>query len=365
MEKIKTLYGEATICDWVIIAEDYYGYKIGKVVGIEEKGDTFNEDTVLVDTSAYTFPKSRIEETKEYLKKHGSEWVYRFSEQCANEDWSADKVISLAFLGNDIEAIKMFGDSLEASKNFCEIYAGKHKRETEEEKFKRLKKKGTDTLTEALWLLEKMYGYEQLMYMREVVDIHAVQEAIFNGCLSDGEVEFLLQFEEPLKALMAAMKDISNTEKPETPIAEKVKHAVEALRTANQEWLAQYPYVSDIFNKTAKATRQENIERAETLQVKKATGFAPCDDGANSDMSSYKWFKVNNQKELDWLTAAYPNDTGYYQVKRFPEYICVEYCESSNCADSRWTDLSGCKDYVEKLFTYFDFEVTIVEKLLS
>ena len=133
MEDIKTLYGYAKPGDWVIATEKSYGYLIGKVETIENSGTAFNgKPFVIVDVTAYDYPHSRIKETEE--KAFGSDYALAGLKGYCKAKWPADSIISLSFLDNDIEKIKLFGNSYEASKNFCEIFAGTFNAETDEDK---------------------------------------------------------------------------------------------------------------------------------------------------------------------------------------------------------------------------------------
>ena len=92
--------------------------------------------------------------------------------------------------------------------------------------------------------------------------------------------------------------------------------------------------------------------------------YPPCDGGDNSQHRYYRWFKISNQRELDLLTIAC-GDGSIYEVKRFPEFICVESEDPARFTDGYWTYLSQCKEYVRELFEGLGFSVAIAEKPIS
>ena len=142
MEKIQTMFGEAKVGDWVMTTKDEWGYMIGKVTFVEKRiqEGKISKVHAQVDFTAYDYPEERIKETKEYLSKnyHENETAFFMENILGNANFTVlgEALICLSAIYNNMQKIKMIGDSFEASKKTGEIWTGAYKRETQKEAYR-------------------------------------------------------------------------------------------------------------------------------------------------------------------------------------------------------------------------------------
>ena len=97
---------------------------------------------------------------------------------------------------------------------------------------------------------------------------------------------------------------------------------------------------------------EEQLEFEKSLEEVKSfmiyeDNYVPCDGECNMKNHMYRWFKVENQRQLDIINAIYQT---YLQIKNFPEYVNIEQYNETDY-DCSATTLTKCKEYVTKFFT--------------
>ena len=97
------------------------------------------------------------------------------------------------------------------------------------------------------------------------------------------------------------------------------------------------------------------IESIRDLKIE-FEGLPLNDDGCYSDTSTYRWYKVCNEEELDKVNEAF-DDLAI--VSQFPSFICVEMVDDYYTGDTYIISLEQIISMTQNFFKHFGMEVEI------
>ena len=202
-----TLFGDVQPGDWVIAAgNNDYRYLIGMVTAIYEPGtlehDTGNEtDDVHVDFTAFDYPAERVREIEEHFYSL-SGYPKSFDDLALDDVIMAPKMlIRITHLGQD--EIAFMGNLRQNCESFCNCFPGG--REYHCDKQRELIERLDENLV-AYHDSLMGFGKRELIEMAE--KIAAMSDAYSYMCyrdFDDGELEFYLQFQNPLEVVADAL----------------------------------------------------------------------------------------------------------------------------------------------------------------
>lgn len=129
----------------------------------------------------------------------------------------------------------------------------------------------------------------------------------------------------------------------------KVKESKQVIETIVKTYIAEdgqeFQSESKCIEHDLQLKFENSFKKIEPLMVHE-DNYVPCNGGENYESHLYRWFKVENQEQLDLINNFYNTDI---KVNTFPEHICVEQYEEMNY-DCYGTTLTACKEYVIKFF---------------
>ena len=119
-----------------------------------------------------------------------------------------------------------------------------------------------------------------------------------------------------------------------------------------------------------KETKRANFEKLRNMMVTKVKELvddvAPITETDLSDNWVFRWFKIDNKEQLDFLSQFVDNGADY--VEKFPTYVCVEtdtnehgyFMEASEKTTGNWMySLDTCIRETDRFFNRFGYKVTI------
>lgn len=107
------------------------------------------------------------------------------------------------------------------------------------------------------------------------------------------------------------------------------------------------------------ATRFDNIDKA--YRDYELDDMIPIHyDASFSECSCYRWYKVNNEAEIEDIEEAYDTTIGDYDC--FPTYVCVETEDVEYNGEPYCYTLSKLMKLTREFFKNFDILVEFVRK---
>ena len=216
MHTTQVINGPAQEGDWVIVAKGNYAHIIGKVTAISPAGTKESKlvtnkdsDIVHVDFTAYEHPRQRIAEIEDYFSNFAGAPV-RFEKMHMDDILcTPDFLISLSFLGNDMDKIKMFGDSAEGCEAFCDMWLGKYKveeMETKEDLLVKILQKEKELTAELAKKAASANQYDEGLYykqLRKQLDV-LITLMLEGRQLSAENLHAIQSYNQPLTTLMGS-----------------------------------------------------------------------------------------------------------------------------------------------------------------
>ena len=103
---------------------------------------------------------------------------------------------------------------------------------------------------------------------------------------------------------------------------------------------------------------QELIKQAEKLRMKELDDQIPLsDDGLMNENNTFRWYRLENQKDFKTLNKAYGNQLE--EPKNYPEIMCVETDGYEAYLDDAYSyDMTTCKTITENFWEKFGYKVT-------
>lgn len=102
--------------------------------------------------------------------------------------------------------------------------------------------------------------------------------------------------------------------------------------------------------------RQKCIKALESIKKYKIKfeGVPLDDDGHWSNLSTYRWYKVNNEDELNEICEVFDD---FVSVKEYPAYVCFETSEDNYIGTASSITLEEIMEITQEFFERFGMEV--------
>ena len=262
MQENKNINNEFHVGDWVVAAEDKYGYLIGKVTKTGDFEDACdfddpNETYIRVDFSAYDYPPSRIEETEKLIEKADLLPYLKLNMKNLKQVvLPAKSFINLAFLGNDMSKIKMFGDSLEGTKKFCEalseVISGKciSKEQEQDNKLAKLIEVGENEILDVISAMENTTGKKKFRYIKVLAELYQIHQILRDWRLDEKDItninfDFLLTFKAPFRAMIDTSYQYMDHTADIEVSKDYVCRMIATFCDTSPRWQSQFPLADD------------------------------------------------------------------------------------------------------------------------
>lgn len=237
----QAINGELHVGDWVISANNNdFGYLLGTVMeinklGTPEHNSDNDTDDIYVDFTAFEYPPERVLQIEEHFSN-----LYR-TEKHFDElpldgvIMAPEMLINITYLSQD-ERTRM-GDLLENCVAYCNCFPGANAPQSDKhsELMARLDKNITN-YNESLMDFGKQELIDMAGKIGAMQDVHSYMTT--SRGFSDEEVEFYLQFQNPLEVVADAWRD-RNAD------LEDMSFSLDFIFERKEQLLTEYPLISN------------------------------------------------------------------------------------------------------------------------